>query len=143
MVEAVKTEQWLENQKKKDYLNGYRDAKRREKRILDQIQRLRSDKMFPAMQYDDMPHGTDISDLSDYAVKLDELMTDLKQERLEAITRYTEIYRQVKKVRDEREQEVLTYRYLQMERWEDICRIMRLSWMHTHRIHSKALENLK
>ena len=30
-------ETWELNEKKKEYLNGYRDAKRREKRILEQI----------------------------------------------------------------------------------------------------------
>ena len=131
------------NQEKKDYLNGYKISKRREKMILDQIQRLRLDKMFPAMQYDDMPHGTDISDLSDYAVAMDELMEELKAERLEAVRQYTKIHRAIKRVKDDREREVLTYRYLQGERWEDICGLIGLSWMQTHRVHAKALENFE
>lgn len=47
-------ETWELNEKKKEYLNGYRDAKRREKRILEQIQQLRLDTMFPCLQGDGM-----------------------------------------------------------------------------------------
>ena len=59
----MKSEQWEENQKKKEYLNGYIKAKRKEQRILDQIQQLRMDKMFPGIQYSDMPGGSNMSDL--------------------------------------------------------------------------------
>lgn len=137
------SEQWQENQKKKEYLNGYLKAKNRERRILEQIQQLRTDEMFPAMQYDDMPHGTNITDLSDYAAKLDELLEELKNERLEAIEQYTKIYREIKAVEDEREREILIYRYLQGEKWEMIYVIMGLKGMQTHRIHSNALKNFK
>ena len=136
-------EQWEENQKKKEYLNGYTKAKRKEQRILDQIQQLRMDKMFPGIQYSDMPGGSNMSDLSDFVVKMEELMQEIRQERLEAVNEYTKIYRDIRLVEDEREQEILTYRYLEGRRWEDICGLMDLSWKHVHRIHSKSLENFK
>ena len=41
--EEMKEAIWQENQKKKEYLKGYKMAKNREKRILDQIQKLRMD----------------------------------------------------------------------------------------------------
>lgn len=136
-----KNEQWEENQKKKEYLNGYRNAKKREKRILEQIQRLRLDEMCPAVQYDDMPHGSNASDLSDYAVKMDELMEELEQERLEAVKQYSKIYREIKSVKDEREQEILTYRYILGESWEVICGIMGLSWRRVHQLHASSLKD--
>ena len=139
----MKSEQWEENQKKKEYLNGYIKAKRKEQRILDQIQQLRMDKMFPGIQYSDMPGGSNMSDLSDFVVKMEELMQELRQERLEAVNEYTKIYRDISLVEDEREQEVLTYRYLEGNCWEVICGLMELSWKQTHRIHAQALENFK
>lgn len=139
MKEAIRQE----NQKKKEYLKGYKTAIKREKRILDQIQKLRMDEMMPAMKYDDMPHGSNISDLSDYAVKMDELLEELRQERMEAITQYTKIYQQIKQVKDERERELLSYRYLQDKRWEEICGIMNISWKHIHRIHGESLKKFK
>jgi len=134
---------WEENQEKKKYLSGYKAAKKKEERILEQIQELRTNAMFPALQYDDMPRGTNISDLSDYAAKLDELIRELKQERLEAIKKYEKIYQDIKCVEDEREQDVLTYRYLQCMDWEAVCVAMGLSWKHTHRIHGNALKTLE
>ena len=68
--EVTPLEKWEENELKKEYLNGYRKAKSLEKRILEQIQQLGLDKMFPCLQNDDMPHEHNCSDLSDYAVRL-------------------------------------------------------------------------
>jgi len=99
--------------------------------------------MFPALQYDDMPHGTNISDLSDYVVKLDELIEELKQERLAAVKQYEEIYREIKRVENEREKDVLTYRYIQCMSWEDICLAMGLGWRKVHYVHSDALKKIK
>ena len=72
-----------ENDKKKEFLRRYRECERREREILEEIQRLRMDQMFPSMVNDGMPKGSQQSDLSDYMVLLDEQIDRLKQERLE------------------------------------------------------------
>ena len=138
-----KSEQWEENQKKKEYLSEYLKAKRKEQRILDQIQQLRMDKMFPGIQYSDMPGGSNMSDLSDFMVKMEELMDELKQDRLEAVNEYTKIYRDIRLVEDEREQEVLTYRYLEGMDWDNVCGMMEKKWSRVHEIHARALKNFK
>ncbi len=71
-----------ENDKKKEFLRRYRECERREQEILEEIQRLRTDKMFPSSVNDGMPKGSQQSDLSDYMVLLDEQIDRLKQERL-------------------------------------------------------------
>lgn len=134
---------WEENEKKKEYLNGYREAKRREKRILEQIQRLRLDKMFPRLQNDDMPHGHTQSDLSDYAVKMDELMEELKKERLQAVDEYNEIYKTISRLENENEKEVLVRRYINGDKWEEIAVKMNYGYRHIHKIHGSALINIK
>lgn len=134
---------WEENEKKKEYLNGYREAKRREKRILEQIQRLRLDKMFPCLQNDDMPHGHYQSDLSDYAVKMDELMEELKKERLQAVDEYNEIYKTISRLENENEKEVLVRRYINGDKWEEIAVKMNYGYRHIHKIHGSALINIK
>ena len=134
---------WEENEKKKEYLNGYREAKRREKRILEQIQRLRLDKMFPCIQNDDMPHGHNQSDLSDYAVKMDELMEELKKERLQAVEEYNEIYKTISRLESENEKEVLVRRYINGDKWEEIAVKMNYGYRHIHKIHGSALINIK
>lgn len=134
---------WEENEKKKEYLNGYREAKRREKRILEQIQQLRLDKMFPCLQNDDMPHGHNQSDLSDYAVKMDELMEELKKERLQAVDEYNEIYKTISRLENENEKEVLVRRYINGDKWEEIAVKMNYGYRHIHKIHGSALINIK
>ena len=101
-----------ENEQKKEYLKSYRRAIKREQDILDEIQRLRLDKMFPSVVNDGMPHGSSHSDLSDYVAILDEQIELLKKERLEKVRCYQKIERQIRQMENEDEQEVLRLRYI-------------------------------
>lgn len=139
----METEIQKENEEKKEYLKSYRRAIRREKDILDEIQRLRSDKMFPSVANDGMPKGSNQSDLSDYIAILDEQIELLKAERLEKARCYQKIERQIKQMENEDEQEVLRLRYITGLKWEEVAARMSYSWKHIHRIHSSALCNFK
>lgn len=132
-----------ENEQKKEYLKSYRRAIKREQDILDEIQRLRLDKMFPSVVNDGMPHGSSHSDLSDYAIILDEQIELLKEERLEKVRCYQKIGRQIRQMENEDEQEVLRLRYILGLKWEEVAVKMGYSWKQTHRIHSSALQNFK
>lgn len=132
-----------ENEQKKEYLKSYRRAIKREQDILDEIQRLRLDKMFPSVLNDGMPHGSNHSDLSDYAAILDEQIELLKEERLERVRCYQKIEGQIRQMENEDEQEVLRLRYILGMKWEEVAVKMGYSWKQTHRIHSSALQNFK
>lgn len=132
-----------ENEQKKEYLKSYQRAIKREQDILDEIQRLRLDKMFPSVVNDGMPHGSSHSDLSDYAAILDEQIELLKEERLEKARCYQKIERQIRQMENEDEQEVLRLRYILGMKWEEVAVKMDYSWRQIHRIHSAALLNLK
>lgn len=132
-----------ENEQKKEYLKSYRRAIKREQDILDEIQSLRLDKMFPSVVNDGMPHGSSHSDLSDYAAILDEQIELLKEERLEKVRCYQKIERQIGQMENEDEQEVLRLRYILGMKWEEVAVKMGYSWKQTHRIHSSALKNFK
>ena len=132
-----------ENEQKKEYLKSYRRAIKREQDILDEIQRLRLDKMFPSVVNDGMPHGSSHSDLSDYAAILDEQIELLKEERLEKVRCYQKIERQIRQMENEDEQEVLRLRYILGMKWEEVAVKMDYSWRQIHRIHSSALKNFK
>ena len=139
----METEIQKENEEKKEYLRSYRRAVKREKDILDEIQRLRTDKMFPSVVNDGMPRGRSQSDLSDYIAILDEQIELLKTERLEKARCYQKIERQIKQMENEDEQEVLRLRYITGLKWEEVAVRMSYSWKHIHRIHSSALCNFK
>lgn len=134
-------ELWEENELKKVYLKSYKKAKVREKRILDEIQRLRADQMFPSVIYDDMPRGTNTSDLSDYIVLLEDEIDKLKTERLEKMKLYAEIERRIKAMANEDEQDVLRLRYLTGLTWEEVAVEMGYGWRQVHNFHASALKN--
>lgn len=139
----METEIQKENEEKKEYLKSYRRAVKREKDILDEIQRLRADKIFPSVANDGMPKGSNPSDLSDYIAILDEQIELLKVERLEKARCYQKIEKQIRQMGNEDEQEVLRLRYITGLKWEEVAARMSYSWKHIHRIHSSALCNFK
>ena len=135
--------EWTENEEKKEYLKSYQRSVKREQDILDEIQRLRMDKMFPSVINDGMPHGSRQRDLSDYIVTIDEMIEDLKKERLKRAKRQQEIERRIKQMEDEDEQRVLRLRYIKGLKWEEIAVEMNYKWTQMHRIHGRALKNFK
>lgn len=139
----METEIQRENEEKKEYLKSYRRAIRREKDILDEIQRLRSDKMFPSVVNDGMPRGSNQSDLSDYIAILDKQIELLKAERLEKARCYQKIERQIKKMENENEREILRLRYIQGLKWHEVENKMGFSREWTLKLHGRALRNFK
>lgn len=136
-------EVWEENELKKEYLNGYKYARMRAKRVAEQIQQLRLDTMFPCLQGDGMPRGSNQSDLSDYIERHDELMEELKKEELDAIEQYTNIHRAIEWMKDEEEKEILERKYLMRKSWETIAKELGISRRTAIRIHGNALINFK
>lgn len=135
--------EWTENEEKKEYLKSYQRSVKREQDILDEIQRLRLEKMFPSVINDGMPHSSSQTDLSDYIVIIDEMIEDLKQERLKRAKRKQEIEHRIRQMKDEDEQRVLRLRYIKGMKWEEIAVEMDYKWAQIHRIHAKALKNFK
>ena len=143
MEMAAAGKELTENEKKKEYLRSYQKAVKREREILDEIQRLRADKMFPSVVNDGMPKGSRQSDLSDYVAILDEQIELLKAERLEKARRYTGIEKRINQMEDENEQRVLRLRYIRGLTFEQIAVDMGYTYRHTTRLHGNALINFK
>ena len=144
-AETVKFEVVAENERKKEYLRSYQRAVRREREILDEIQRLRESKMFPALAgLDGMPKGSGCqSDLAEYAAILDGEIEKLKQERLRRVRLYRDIEDRIRRMTDDNEQRVLRLKYIQGLTWEKVAVEMGYSWKQVHRFHARALENFK
>lgn len=136
-------QEMTENEKKKEFLKRYQKAARREQDILDEIQRLRADKMFPSVCNDGMPRGSSQTDLSDYMAEIDAAIEDLKEERLEKIKIYREIEMRIRCMKDEDEQEVLRMRYIKGTKWEDIAEKMNYSYSGTLKLHGRALTDIE
>lgn len=132
-----------ENDKKKEFLRRYRECERREQEILEEIQRLRMDQMFPSVVNDGMPKGSQQSDLSDYMVLLDEQIGRLKRERLKKARTREQIDLAIRRMENPDEQRVLRLRYLWGLKWEEVAVKMSYSWKQIHRLHSSALDNFE
>ena len=117
-----------ENDKKKEYLWQYRKAERREQNILEEIQELRADKLFPSVSMDGMPKGSGQADLSDFVALMDELI---------------EIDGKIKRMDDTDEADLLRMRYLRGMKWEEVMAKTGYCRAQVNRIHGKALEHFE
>ena len=132
-----------ENEKKKEYLKSYRDAVVAETQIKEEIDQLRLDKMFPSLVQDGMPHDSGSSDLSAYAAKLDELLSELEEQMNERIQLRREIVRKIECMESETEKAVLRYRYIHMLKWEEIAVKMHYGYRNILKVHGRALEHFE
>ena len=132
-----------ENEEKKKYLWQYQEAKRGAENIEREIAQIRSMKMFPSMHYDDMPHGNEQKDLSDYMAAVDNLLSKLVKARYKRIELHTEILGKIEAMENENERTVLRLRYIQGFSWEKVCIEMEYEWAQVHRFHRNALKNIK
>lgn len=133
----------MNNEEKKQYLRRYQAAKKRAKRIQEEIDALRSSKTSPVGLGDGMPHGSGTSDLSGYAARWDALVRELEAEKEMQMVTYREIRQQIRMVSDATEQEILSRRYLLGQRWEKIAVEMGYSYRNITRIHGHALQNFE
>ena len=125
------------------YLLRYRAEKKNIRTILEQIAELKESKASagsPAL--DAMPKGGEISDLSDYAARLDELERELDFERTRAGRFLCDIVELINRLPDAREREVLTLYYVRGRKWEEICVACGYSWRQVFRIRNRAVKNL-
>lgn len=140
MEQAVREE----NNRKKEYLRKYLEAKRMQEVLEREIDELRLDRMIPGSPAQDgMPHGSGGGDLSGYVARLDELDRKLRAQMYKKIQLRAEITEKIDAMSDETESLLLRLRYIHGLKWEEVTAKMDYSWRAVHKIHSKALEHFK
>ena len=140
MEQAVREE----NNRKKEYLRKYLEAKRMQEVLEREIDELRLDRMIPGSPAQDgMPHGSGGGDLSGYAARLDELDRSLHAQLERKLRIRKEITDKIDAMSDETENLLLRLRYIHGLKWEEVAVKMDYSWRAVHKIHSKALEHFK
>lgn len=139
-MEQIKTE----NEKKKEYLWRYRKHVQRIKRIESELEEIKIMKRYPSAKIGDgMPHGTNNSDLSDYAALLDDKERELERERYLRIKSYIEITNQIDLLENKTERDLLHYRYIKGLAWWEVAEKLECSERWAHKLHGKALNNFK
>lgn len=133
-----------ENDKKKEYLKSYKKLCDKLKSLEDQLQSLREvEQSAKIQQLSDMPKAHRQADLSDVMVKIEAIYTKIIRLRAECIEKKLEIENRIADMPDGIEADILHKRYLEFKSWEEICVELNYSWKQTHRLHSRALSNLK
>ena len=134
-----------ENNRKKEYLRGYRSSRRRINRIDDEIIELKElAASVKAVDYSGMPHGSgNQKDLSDKLARIDSLVEKLGAEKESCIESYVSIEKQIQQIKNEDENDVLFYRYIKGLRWWEISEKMDCSERWVHKLHGRALGHLK
>lgn len=128
----------------KEYLEYIRSLETRLRMKEERIAQLQHDICsLQALDYakDKITGGSPI-DVSDKIARLDELIRDTNREWDELIEMREQAKSFISKLESATQQEVLTKRYIQNKRWEQIAVEMNITWRHTFRIHRAALEGV-
>lgn len=132
-----------ENEAKKQYLRGYERACRQQKRLEEELEEVKEERILPGITTDGMPHGSrKQNDLSEYMVRLEKAETKLIEAIIEKREIREEINRRIEQMDNENQKDVLRKRYIDLMAWDDICEDMHYSKKQIHRIHNAALWNI-
>ena len=135
-----------QNEKKKEYLNCYKNAAKKYQSLKEQEEELILEVNGPkGIEYDNvgMPKGSSRpSDISDYIVKVEEFLRKIDDKKKEMQQIRLEIEEKIADVEDGTQSKILYLRYIKFMKWEDICVELNCSWRQVHNTHSKALKNL-
>ena len=126
----------------KEYLEYIRSLETRLRMKEERIAQLQHDICsLQALDYakDKITGGSPI-DVSDKIARLDELIQATNREWGELIEMREQAKTLIAKLESATQQEVLTKRYIQNKRWEQIAVEMNITWRHTFRIHRAALD---
>ena len=127
----------------KEYLQQYRRIQREIEDIDRRMAQIRLKYAAPsAINYSDMPkaHNSE-HDLSDYIVKMDELTDYMisKYTRLRGIE--VDIYMRVDRMENQKERELLRYRYIDGMTWTEIADALDTTERNVYFIHGRALRH--
>lgn len=132
-----------ENDRKKTYLRAYRKHGKRIKRIESEIEEIRNMKMYPSSINNGMPHGSNQSDLSSYAVALQEREDELYREGVKQVQTYKDIEYRINKLENQDERDVMFYKYIKGFTWWQIAQLMEYSESWIYELHGRALKNIQ
>lgn len=125
----------------REYLDRYRDAKRRADRLRREYEREHEliDSVRSTLGGDGMPHGSGVSKpVEDRAIRLADKAAEWKIAELDAIQERQRVFDLIRAIPGV-EGDVLFERYVELHRWEEVCILVHLSWNGTHKAHRRAL----
>ena len=132
----------------KRFLASYIYAIRRADQIEIEIEYARQSQIMPSKGLDGMPRSFKISDLSDYAVRIDDLLKELCGQYNKVTLRKRLVIQLIDQLESETEKLILWYRYVTTDArgnrlsWDKIGDKARYSPDYARKLRDKAVESL-
>lgn len=129
----------------KEYLKSFCKYEKKLQLLKEQKQELRIKiENARAIKYSDMPRRCrEQSDLSDIIVQLENLEERINELEVIINNRFIKIQDAIVNMENVNESSLIHKRYIEGKDWDTIATEIGYSWTQTHRIHSKALLNIK
>lgn len=127
----------------KAFLRSYQRAKRGQLALQLQLEELESAAAFKGVGADGMPHSHEPHDLSGIVVRIAELRERNKAQALEMVKACEQVSSAIGAMSAGYEREVLTRRYINGQKWEQIAEEMHMALRSVHRYHGMALHQVK
>ena len=145
MFSTAFTAATMSNKDKIKYLKRYINLDREIERKLEEVARLRAKLTRVTEVYSTEPRGggSIYGKTEEILAKIVDLEKEIDADVDRLISIRDNIKAIIEAVEDDRERLLLQYRYLDGRTFEEIAVQMHYSWRQIHRLHSKALTNLK
>lgn len=128
----------------REYLEQYKEADNLAKRLEAEYMKEREmiDAVRSTADLDGLPHGNGIKKpVEDRAVRLADKFAEWKIAELDALHIRQEIFETINKVGGD-EADVLYERYINLQKWRDICVTVHWSWSKVDMLHRAGLEKV-
>lgn len=130
---------------KKEYLKRYKRAKQRIEAITTELESIRLEALPSGIDYsrDKIQSSPSNSQMDDYVIKVETLITKLNKLKSDSIDICTEILNVISSIDDDTYQAVLHRRYILLQSWEEISESMHYSIQWVLLKHGEALAELQ
>lgn len=132
----------MDNKEKCKYLNQYRIMHIEIDQITKELQRWQDLATRISPSYSDMPHGGGSDKVQTAAVEVAELTDKLNQKLHQAIMVQENIKKLLESLDDIKLRQLMSYRYINGMRWEEIAVLMNYDYRYVLKLHRKALYGL-
>ena len=132
----------MDNKEKCRYLNQYRIMHIEIDQITKDLQRWQDLATRISPSYSDMPHGGGSDKVQTAAVEVAELTDKLNQKLHQAIMVQENIKKLLESLDDIKLRQLMSYRYINGMRWEEIAVRMDFNYRWVLRLHRKALNQI-
>lgn len=129
----------MENKEKCRYLNQYRIMHIEIDQITKELQRWQDLATRISPSYSDMPHGGGSDKVQTAAVEVAELTDKLNQKLHQAIMVQENIKKLLESLDDIKLRQLMSYRYINGMRWEEIAVRMDYDYRYVLKLHGKSL----